>query len=98
MSTTPNQNPAKKPQILTVEAAKNIVLNLEREPTQEEILQEISIVLFMMKYWRKAFVKSTMVLRMMQLKRRFTSYTILRMASLFRKMVFLWIICKMVFQ
>jgi hypothetical protein len=43
MSTSPNPNPAKKPQILTVEAAKNIVLNLKREPTQEEVLQEISI-------------------------------------------------------
>ena len=37
MSTTPNQNPAKKPQILTVEAAKNIFLNLEREQSSPKV-------------------------------------------------------------
>ena len=42
MSATTNQNTTKKQVVLTVEDAKNIVLSIQRELTQEEIFLEIS--------------------------------------------------------
>ena len=39
---TSNQNSEKKSPVLTVEMAKNIVLSIKKEPTQQEILQQIS--------------------------------------------------------